>query len=198
MMVAGQAWHCVVSTRKRVLSMDSPTVSVAMVVCDMERFVGEAIESILNQTYCDLEFVIVYFCSTDRSRSIISLYQARDSRIQFHVIHPCCLAEARNASCFLARGRYIALLDADDIAFPDRLERQLAYLEHHPEIALLGGAIQCTSSSGRPRYRRNFPLTDAEVRAALPHEPALHQTTVIMRREVLGVVKGYRRAFALS
>jgi hypothetical protein len=164
----------------------------------MERFVGEAIESVLNQTFRDFEFIIVDFGSTDRSQSIISRHQARDSRIQFYVIHPCSLADARNAGCLLTRGRYIALLDADDIAFPDRLERQVAYLERHPEIALLGGAIQCTNSTGLPRFRRSFPTSDSDVRAALSHETALHQTTVMMRREVFGAVKGYRKAFALS
>jgi len=178
--------------------MDSPLVSVTMVVRNMERYVGEAIESVLNQTFRGFELIIVDFGSTDRSKSIISRCSASDSRIKLHAIPPCSLPEARNASCFLAGGRYIALMDADDVAFPNRLERQVAYLEHYPEIALLGGAIECTNSCGLPRFTRNFPLTDAEIRAALSHETALHQTTVIMRREVLDVVKGYRRAFTLA
>jgi hypothetical protein len=178
--------------------MDAPVVSVAMVVRNMERFLGEAIESILKQTFRGFELVIVDFGSTDRSKSIISSYQAGDGRIKLHVIPPCSLAEARNASCLLAGGRYIALMDADDVAFPDRLERQLCYFKDHPEIALLGGAIECTGPSGSSRFKRSFPLTDSEIRAALERSTAVHQTTVMMRREVLDVVKGYRRAFALA
>ena len=178
--------------------MNPPVVSVAMVVRNMERFVAEAIESVLNQTFRDFELVIVDFGSSDGSPSIISRYQEKDSRVRFHAIPPCGLSEARNASCRVARGRYIALLDADDVAFPDRLERQVAYLEAHPETALLGGAIVCTDSSGSRQFTKLFPLTDAEIRAALEHQTVLHQTTVIMRREVLEMVKGYRRAFALS
>jgi hypothetical protein len=169
-----------------------------MVVRNMERFVGEAIESILNQTFRDFEFVIVDFGSTDRSPSIISSYQAGDSRIKLQVIPPCSLAEARNASCALARGRYIALMDADDMAFPDRLERQVAYLDQHPEIALVGGALECFGASGAPCFIRKNPLADAEIRAALPRSTQFFQNTVVMRREVMSAVKGYRKAFAVA
>lgn len=179
-------------------AVSPPVVSVAMVVRNMERFVAEAIESILDQTFRDLEFVIVDFGSTDRSLSIISQYQEEDCRIKLHVIAPCSLPEARNASLQFTRGRYIALMDADDVAFPDRLERQIAYLENHAEIALLGGAIECTDSSGIRQFTRQFPLTDGDIRTALLRGTVLHQTTVMLRREVLDTIKGYRRAFALA
>jgi glycosyltransferase involved in cell wall biosynthesis len=178
--------------------MESPVISVAMVVRNMERYVAESIESILSQTFADFEFNIVDFGSTDRSQAIVSRYQTEDSRLKLQVIPPCSLPEARNASCSFARGRYIAVMDADDVALPDRLARQVGYLEQHSEIALLGGAIECTNPSGAPRFTRNFPLTDVEIRAALAHGTALHQTTVMMRRDVLDVAGGYRRAFALS
>ena len=178
--------------------MHSPAVSVAMVVRNMERFVGEAVESILNQTYRDFEFIIVDFGSIDQSRAIISSYQAQDRRVRLEVVSPCSLPEARNASCGFARGRYIALMDADDVSFPERLERQVAYLEKHPEVALLGSAIKCTGPSGAPRFTRDFPLTDADIREALTRGTVLHQTTVMFRREVLDVVKGYRKAFPLA
>jgi glycosyltransferase involved in cell wall biosynthesis len=178
--------------------MEPPVVSVAMVVCNMQRFIGESMESILNQSFRDFEFVIVDFGSTDNSRAIISGYQAKDSRIKLHVIPPCGLSEARNASCFLAQGKYIALMDADDVAFPDRLERQVAFLDQHAEIALLGSAIRCMGASGEAPFVRSFPLTDGEVRSALERGVVLQQTTVMMRREAFGVVKGYRRAFPLA
>jgi hypothetical protein len=178
--------------------MDAPVVSVAMVVRNMERFVGEAIESILNQSFRDFEFVIVDFGSTDNSPAIVSRYQANDRRIKLHVIPPCSLPEARNASCYLAQGRYLALMDADDIAFPDRLERQVAHLDQHPEITLLGSAIRCIGPSGTARFLRSFPVTDGEIRSALERSTAIHQTTVMMRREILGVIKGYRKAFTLA
>src|SRR6266849_7989485 len=104
-----------------VVSMTRPLVSVAMVVCNVDRFLAEAIESILNQTFGDFEFIILDFGSTDRSKSIISEYASKDRRIKFQTIPRCGLAEARNAGCSLAQGRYIAIMDADDIAVTDRL-----------------------------------------------------------------------------
>src|ERR1039457_6493214 len=82
-----------------VVKMNKPPVSVVMVTCNVERFLGESIESILGQTFRGFEFVIVDFGSTDNSKSIISSYAAMDSRIKFHIIPSCGLAEARNTGC---------------------------------------------------------------------------------------------------
>src|SRR6516225_9438340 len=89
--------------------MNKPIVSVVMVVCNVERFLAEAIESILAQTFRDFEFIIIDYGSSDRSRSIISSLAAKDKRIKLHEIPHCILPEARNAGCFLAQGQYIAL-----------------------------------------------------------------------------------------
>src|SRR5271169_6728077 len=92
-----------------------------MVVCNVDRFLAESIESILGQTFREFEFIIVDFGSTDNSKSIISSYATRDSRIKLRVVPHCGLAEARNAGCFLAQGQYIAIMDADDVSLPNRL-----------------------------------------------------------------------------
>ena len=178
--------------------MSIPTVSVAMVVCNMEPYVGESIESILNQSFRDFEFVIVDFGSTDNTAAIVAKYRSGDGRIRFHTVPSCGLAEARNASCFLARGRYIALMDADDVAFPDRLERQVDFLEKHPEIGLVGGALECIGPAGSPRYIREYFSTDAKIRESLRHGNAFAQNTILMRKEVMTEVKGYRKAFAVG
>jgi hypothetical protein len=178
--------------------MSSPIVSIAMVVRNMERFLADSIESILAQTFRDFEFVIVDFGSTDRSSAIVEQYRAKDSRIRLHSIGECSLPEARTASLQFARGQHIALMDADDIAFPQRLERQVAYLESHPDVALLGSAIECMDEHGKRQFTREFPLSDADIRVGLQRGTVLHQTTVIFRRGVLDTVKGYRRAFPLS
>src|SRR6266852_208035 len=122
-----------------VASMTRPLVSVAMVVCNVERFLAEAIESILGQTFKEFEFIIVDFGSTDRSKSIILEYQDKDNRIKFHTIPHCGLGEARNAAGFLAQGQYIAIMDADDIAVRDRLMWQIDFMEKHREVGVLGG-----------------------------------------------------------
>ena len=170
-------------------------VSVATVVCNVKRYLAEAIESILNQTFRDFEFIIVDFGSTDGSRSIITRYQAKDNRIQFHVIPPCNLSEARNACCFRARGKYLALLDADDVALPDRLARQVEYLENHPGIAILGGAVELIDESGRRFGASGTRQSDPEIRRTLPTFSPFVVSTVTMRSGEFRAAGGYRRAF---
>src|ERR1700675_5081879 len=108
--------------------MSQPLVSVAMVECNVDRFLTQAIESILGQTFQDFDFIIVDFGSTDSSKSIISGYTASDSRVKFHEIPHCGLAEARNVACSLAQGKYIAVMDADDMSVPDRLAWEIDFM----------------------------------------------------------------------
>src|SRR5208283_530756 len=129
--------------------MKQPVVSVVMVTCNVERFLREAIESVLSQSFRDFEFVIVDFGSTDKSKDIISSYVEKDSRISLKEIPKCGLAAARNAACFLAKGRYIAIQDADDISLPDRLIAEVDFMEKHPEVGLVGSAIQRIDSDGK-------------------------------------------------
>jgi hypothetical protein len=176
--------------------MKTPLVSVAMVVCNVERYLAEAIESILNQTFRDFEFIIVDFGSTDASQSIIRRYQEKDERIQFHVIPHCNLSEARNACCFRARGKYLALLDADDVALPDRLAGQVEYLESHPEIGILGGAVELMDESGRRLGTVVKAENDRELRKTVRRSSPFCASTVTMRVDAFRALGGYRRAFA--
>ena len=175
--------------------METPRVSVAMVVCNVERFLPEAIESILNQTFRDFEFIIVDFGSSDESQSIIRRYQEKDKRIQFHVIPHCNLSEARNACCFRARGKYLALLDADDVALADRLALQVHYLDRHPQIAILGGAVELIDGLGRRLGVEGRRQSDEEIRHTLLNNSPFVVSTVTMRAEEFRTAGGYRRAF---
>lgn len=176
--------------------METPLVSVAMVVCNVERFLAEAIESILHQTFRDFEFIIVDFGSSDASPSIIRSYQEKDSRIQFHIIPPCNLSEARNDCCFRARGKYLALLDADDVALPDRLARQVEFLDSHPEIAILGGAVELIDETGRQFGASGEHQSDDELRRTLRNHSPFVVSSVTMRTEYFRASGGYRRPFA--
>jgi glycosyltransferase involved in cell wall biosynthesis len=176
--------------------METPRVSVAMVVCNVERFLAEAIESILNQTFRDFEFIIVDFGSTDGSQSIVRRYREKDNRIQFHIIPHCNLSEARNACCFRARGKYLALLDADDVALPERLARQVHYLDRHPQVAILGGAHELIDEAGRRLGTVAGLAGDREVRNSLRTGSPFCASTVTMRVDAFRAVGGYRRAFA--
>ncbi len=188
-------WHIVVP-------MNKPVVSVVMVVCNVERFLAEAIESILAQTFRDFEFIIVDYGSTDGSKSIVSMAAARDARIELHEIPHCTLPEARNAGCFLAQGKYIALIDADNISLPDRLKWGVEFMEKHPEVGLVGGGMQAIDATGAslpnsalPYGSAPRPLENRELQSALRNYCAIWQNSVLMRKEAFTSVGGYRALF---
>lgn len=125
------------------------SLSVIMTVYNSERYLPEAIESVLQQSFTDFEFIIVNDGSTDRSAEIINSFSQKDERIVFinraeNKKQPFSLNEGLRA----ARGTYIARMDSDDICLPDRFQKQMDYLKKHPEIALLGSAFQTFSSDG--------------------------------------------------
>jgi glycosyltransferase involved in cell wall biosynthesis len=172
--------------------MNTPLVSVAMVTRNVERFLAEAIESILNQTLKELEFVIVDFGSTDRTKSIISSYQSKDPRIKFHEIPSCSLPLARNASCAFSTGRYIAIMDADDIALPERLACQLEFMEEHPDVGIVGASTQVIDHEGRELHKEHYPATDSEIRETLRSVCPFNNPTVFIRREIFEAAGGFR------
>jgi hypothetical protein len=178
--------------------MDQPLVSVAMAVCNAERFLAEAIESILDQSLRDFEFIIVDYGSRDNSKPIILSYAAKDNRVKFREIPPCVLPAARNAGCFLARGRYIAIMDADDVSLPDRFSWEVEYMERHPETALLGGAVEWVDSSGRSFHIIRHPTLSDELKSEMATHCTFWHPTVMMRREAFGAVGGYRPAFVCA
>ena len=173
-------------------------VSVVMAVCNVERFLAESIESILDQTFGDFEFIIVDFGSTDKSKSIVSNYVARDERVKFHEISRCALPVARNAGCFCAQGKYIAIMDADDISLPNRLALEVDFMERHPQVALLGGATEWIDATGRSFKVHRHPTDSGELRSELVTRCVFWHPTVMMRREVFTTVGGYRNAFICS
>jgi hypothetical protein len=169
-----------------------------MPACNTERFLRRAIESVLQQTFRDFEFVVVDFGSTDNSRSIISHYAASDSRVRPHLIPNCSLPVARNAGCFAARGRYIAVMDADDVCLPDRLKSEVEFLENHPEIGLLGGAVVIVDGSDQEFISYAHPREDHDIRLAQHDHCAFWHPTVLLRKDAFVTVGGYRGAFVFS
>jgi hypothetical protein len=176
--------------------MSKPLVSVAMAVCNVDHFLAESVEGVLGQTFRDFEFIIVDFGSTDNSKFIVSRYAASESRIKFGEIPHCSLAEARNAACSLAQGKYIARMDADDVSVPDRLGWQVDFMEKHPEVGALGGAVEWIDTEGKPLITRNNPVGNREIQSALLERSPLWQPSVLMRRDAFVGVGGYRSPFA--
>jgi glycosyltransferase involved in cell wall biosynthesis len=174
-------------------------VSVVMVTRNVDRFLSEAIESILEQTFHDFEFIIADFGSTDKSKDIASSYAAKDSRISFVRIPNCSLAKARNAVCALATGRYIAIQDADDISLPNRLKLEVDFMEQHPEVGLLGGAVHRIDQNGKfLSAADHYPTEDQAIRLQLKEWNTFCQPSVVMLRRAFVHVGGYRAAYPNS
>src|SRR5581483_691092 len=173
----------------------TPSVSVVIPVRDGEAFIAEAVTSILQQTFADLELVIVDDGSTDGTRAIIDTCAQDDRRVTVITPPTPGQSSARNAGARAARAQFIAFLDADDVALPDRIERQHEFLLGHPAVAVVGGAMELIDDDGRVFDRVDCELTDAEIRAALPRWNPMAHSTVMLRKDAFDRVGGYRGAF---
>jgi glycosyltransferase involved in cell wall biosynthesis len=118
----------------------SPVVSVLMSVFNGEKYIDHSIRSILNQTYSSLELIIVNDGSFDQSMNILMDVFKQDERIRIIRQENLGLTRSLNRAAKLARGKYIARQDADDISYPGRLSRQVEFLEEHPDYFLTGSA----------------------------------------------------------
>ena len=120
--------------------MKFPKISVIMAVYNSEKFLNESINSILNQTFKDFEFIIINDCSTDNSLKIIKEFIKKDNRIKLiNNERNLGAAGTRNEGLKIAKGKYIAILDSDDISYTQRFVIQYNYLEDNPHITQLHG-----------------------------------------------------------
>jgi len=167
-----------------------------MSVYNDARYLGAAIESILAQSFGDFEFLIVDDGSTDGSSAIIDDFAARDPRIRAIHQENRGLIASLNRMLDEARALLFARMDGDDIALPDRFERQVAFLSEHPECGVLGGQAEDIDPEGRslgPSWSR--PVGPEAVREALGHYSPLVHPSVMARTEVLRTLGGYRAAY---
>lgn len=156
-----------------------------------EKFIQKAIESMLNQTFSDFEFIIIDDCSTDQTFNIIESFS--DFRIKIiRNYQNLGLAASLNKGIEIAQGKYIARMDADDISLPERLEIQYNYLEQNEEIAILDTKIELidefdTPISTKPTSNKHF--SSKEIKERLPKANCLNHPTVMIRSLVLNQVK---------
>lgn len=174
-------------------SINPPLVSVVMVICNVERFLDEAIESVLGQTFRDFEFIILDYGSTDRSKDIVLAHAAKDSRVKLHTIPPCTYIEAKIAVCSLAQGRFLAVQDADDNSLPNRLLWEVEFMEKNPDVAVLGTAAHWINAQGRLLLVQEPPTGQEEIKTALLKGSPFVHTSVMLRKENYTQVGGYRR-----
>lgn len=165
---------------------NNPKISVIMSVCNGERYLKEAIDSILNQSFLDFEFVIVDDGSNDRTPGILREYLAKDKRIRIITnVDNIGLTKSLNKAIRVANGKYLARMDADDIALPGRLGKQIEFMENNPEMGLLGTAYYEIDKQGKIIGSKFFPLVDKELRKVLiKYNPFFH-ASVMFKKEPL-------------
>lgn len=168
-----------------------PLVSVLLPVYNAESYVAEAIESILNQTYKNFEFIIVNDGSTDRSEEVILSFS--DERIRYYRNEVNLgLIGTLNKSISLSSGKYLARMDNDDICLPERLAKQVAFLESHPEVGVLGTAFYNIDKTGEIFSETAFPSQHILLCWSLCFFSPLAHPTVLMRRELVQREGGYK------
>jgi glycosyltransferase involved in cell wall biosynthesis len=191
--------------------MEVPSVSVIMSVWNDEKFLSDAIASILNQSYNDFEFIIVNDGSTDDSMNIVETYASRDNRIRIINQRNKGLTRALNVGIQESRGQYIARMDADDISYSERFALQVQYLEENPDCVLVGGQVELIDENGARIFSspiidiesttgrmEHLMLDHADIDQALlsQHWPLVHPA-IMMRRQAVRDVGGYHEKWKI-
>lgn len=155
--------------------MKTPAISVLMPVYNCALYLVEAVESILNQTFTDFELIILDDCSSDNSAEIAKSFT--DKRIIYHCNETNLgLANNLNVGLHMAKGKYIARMDGDDISLPDRFQTQIDFLESHPDIDLCSCGLQMFGTENTIWVRESDP--EAVKITMMFYSPVLHATSV--------------------
>jgi glycosyltransferase involved in cell wall biosynthesis len=175
-----------------------PKVTVLMAVYNGERYLRESIESILAQAFEDFEFLIINDGSTDSTREVILSHH--DPRIRLvDNDRNLGLARSLNRGLEVAEGEYIARQDVDDISEPERLAKQVIFLDSHPDVALLGTWYRELDSQGNFIKKRTLPCDYTEIRwSLLFYCPFAHSAVMLRRSAVLGQIGSYNEALTYS
>ena len=177
----------------RKISGKDPKVSVVMSVHNGEKYLAGATHSILAQTFADFEFIIIDDGSTDGSRAIVQSLEA--PRIRLIAQENRGLAAALNRGIGLARGAYIARMDADDISAPTRLAEQVDFLDAHTEIGMVGSSFHQIDEAGRITALTPVLTSNEEIQAHLLEQNWFCHGSMMVRRECIEETGGYDETF---
>ncbi|HLP63685.1 glycosyltransferase family 2 protein [Flavobacterium sp.] len=167
----------------------SPIISVILPVYNCEKFVSEAVQSVLNQTFTDFELLIIDDCSTDATVSVIQSFS--DQRINLISKEKNSgYTDSLNYAISIAKGKYIARMDGDDICFPTRFQRQIEMLESNEDVIMCGTAIQIIDSEKILRH----PINHDDIKVKLCFSNAFFHPTVVFRKEAFSNLS-YNREF---
>jgi len=173
--------------------MNLPLVSVVMPVYNSEKYLKEAIDSVLSQSYHNIELVIVDNGSSDSSKKII--LSCSDSRIRFlQNEQNFGIVFSRNKGLEAAAGKYVATLDSDDIALPGRIAKQVSFLEAHPDYGLCGTFYHTIDANGKILKKVNFPTLDPDIQTHLTIGNCFCNSTMMIQSKLAKELK-YREKY---
>lgn len=176
--------------------MSSPCVSVVLPFHNEGETLGKAVASICDQTFEDWELILFDDGSTDEGRDVARRFEEEDDRVRVIRSEHVGIVEALRRGCGEARGEYIARMDGDDVAYPERLARQAAFMEARQEVAVCGARVRVTGAevgSGLRRYEEwvNGLVSHEDMTREIFVECPLPHPTFFMRREAYNAVGGY-------
>jgi len=173
-------------------AFSAPVVSVVMSVFNGGEFLQSAIDSVLEQTFKDFEFIIFDDGSWDGSSNVLARAAARDQRIVLERLEHKGLTHALNRGLRKAKGEFIARMDADDISVPHRFENQVRFLRSHRDIALVGSAFELIDENSRPLKIIQYPLAPEDIEPELAQRCVICHPSIMARLEIMRELGGYR------
>lgn len=174
--------------------VDQPLISVIIPCYNAENYVEEAVRSIMSQTYKNLEIICINDCSTDNTVSILGLLAEEDSRVVVYKNDKNLkVSKTFNKGLQCAKGLYIARMDADDIALPNRLERQINFLLKNSKVDVVGSNIQSIDAKGnRNNYHSKVPLEHDEIIEKLYYKCCMMNPSILAKKSFFLDLGGYR------
>ena len=164
--------------------MASPRISVLMSVYNGEKYLTEAIQSILEQSFNDFEFIIVDDGSSDNSQQIINSF--KDKRINLIINNKNIgLTKSLLKGYEYCQGEFIARMDADDISMPQRFKKQIEYFDKHPEVGVLGTNAYAIGDNSKPKYKIKYPENHSLIKWSLIFSNPICHPSVMIRKNVI-------------
>lgn len=172
-----------------------PLVSVAMSVYNGEKYLRGSVLSILNQTFRDFEFIIINDGSTDNTREILKSFSDEDSRIVLIHHENIGLTQSLNKGISVSKGKYIARQDADDISMPERLFKQVSFMEMNPTVGLLSTCFEFIDECGKKIRPCYLAIDNETLKKRLMHINQFCHGASMIRKAALDFVGVYRNFF---
>ena len=172
----------------------APKISVCMATWNREKYLHQTIESILNQTFTEFEFIIINDGSTDNSKSILKTFAALDDRIVLiHQENAGCYP-SRNRALSLAKSKYTAVVDSDDPCRKDRLEKQYNFLESNPDHVCVGSFVRVMDAQGNLFQIREYQTTHEQINQSLLNADGMSHPCLMFRTDVVRSFGGYNQS----